>query len=339
MASGFIERRTGKPAGFGRSTSPGLGALLEQFGLTRARREPLPHHGLSGAKIFRLIRNSGESFVLKRTSLAHDWIMRATADAAGREAIFAGATTFGSELSPTLGTARDGAVLSILMRDISDFLLGEGPLGSEHLAIIVSAMAELHEREARFAGELPWCPLEKRVLLLTPKSAEIARSMGAGKIAGDIIAGWDLFRRLAPTWAVRLVDDLQADLTPFERALSGLPPLLLHGDLKLDNIGIEPCGRVWLIDWAMSLVAPSAVELGWFMAVNSRRLPVSLDELLDLYARRVGLDPGLRARHDALAALCGLLLRGWRKALDASQGDGAELKWWCERACVAQRWL
>ena len=92
---------------------------------------------------------------------------------------------------------------------------------------------------------------------------------------------------------------------------------------------------MWLIDLAMTLVAPPAVELGWFLAINSRRLPVPLDDVMRRYADAAGMKPELRERHDALTVLCGLLLRGWRKSLDAEAGDGNELHWWCERVEAA----
>ena len=90
----------------------------------------------------------------------------------------------------------------------------------------------------------------------------------------------------------------------------------------------------------MTLVAPAAVELGWFLAINSRRLPpaVSLDSVMERYGDAADLTAEARRRHDALTVLCGLLLRGWRKALDASEGDGAEVAWWCERV-EAARWV
>jgi len=174
---------------------------------------------------------------------------------------------------------------------------------------------------------------------LTPKGAEIAKGMGAERIADDILMGWQAFARLAPPGAVRLIRELRSDFSPMTRALRKLPTKLLHGDLKLDNIGIEPSGRIWLIDWAMSLTAPAAIELGWFMAVNSQRLATSLDEILAIYAREANLSPLVRDRHDALAALCGLLLRGWRKALDARDGKPEELAWWCDRIRHAECFL
>jgi thiamine kinase-like enzyme len=112
---------------------------------------------------------------------------------------------------------------------------------------------------------------------------------------------------------------------------------LLHGDLKFDNIGLEGDGRMWLIDWALTLVAPAAVEVGWFLAINSRRMTLSLEAVLDAYA--AAAPHTARDARDGLAAICGLLLRGWRKALDAETGEPAELQWWCDRALAAEHLL
>ena len=95
---------------------------------------------------------------------------------------------------------------------------------------------------------------------------------------------------------------------------------------------------MWLIDWAMPLLSSTALELGWFLAINSRRLPVSNDAVLDRYAAAAPASSD-RERHDALTALCGLLLRGWRKALDADEGEPDELRWWCDRAREGLRFL
>ena len=91
---------------------------------------------------------------------------------------------------------------------------------------------------------------------------------------------------------------------------------------------------MWLIDWALTLVAPPAVELGWFLAINSRRLRVSLDDVMAMYADAAGIR-AVRRRARRITILCGLLLRGWRKALDAEAGEPEELRWWCERAEAA----
>jgi hypothetical protein len=103
---------------------------------------------------------------------------------------------------------------------------------------------------------------------------------------------------------------------------------------------------VWLLDWALVTRAPVAVELAWFLAVNSGRLPESLDATLDRYAvhleRALGAHRWPQARwreQRAVVFLSGLLMYGWGKALDAEGGRPDELRWWCEGALEAAKQL
>lgn len=114
----------------------------------------------------------------------------------------------------------------------------------------------------------------------------------------------------------------------------------------------------------MTLVAPVAVELGWFLVSNSGSLPMTPDAVLHGYTEALEWDSGrwgaeghgrdfdglagdLEAQRD-LCWIVGLLLRGWRKGLDAEAGvelpSGVsavdDLAWWSERAIeAAQRRL
>jgi hypothetical protein len=63
-----------------------LTSLLEHHGLTNIAEESFEHDGWSGARLTRLTRADGERFILKRDSLAIDWIARATGDTQLREA-------------------------------------------------------------------------------------------------------------------------------------------------------------------------------------------------------------------------------------------------------------
>lgn len=129
---------------------------------------------------------------------------------------------------------------------------------------------------------------------------------------------------------------------------------MIHGDLKLANLGLAADGALEMIDWQMVSIAPIAVEIGWFLVANVASLPVSPDEVLVRYRRHLAdgsLDPDHgwiegnsfdQPEIDA-AILVGLLLRGWRKGLDAEAGmtlaSGVsaddDLAWWCERAVEA----
>lgn len=312
--------------------------MLAAHGLAGAREEPFAHTGFSGAALTRLRRGDGASFVLKRMSIGRDWIMRATEDESCREAAFEAASLALPDgvRTPALGVARDGDGHALLMLDISEHLVPQGAIDAPTLDAIIARMAELHATPLPPPDALRWCGLRQRLTLLTPDTARIAEAYGA-PVARDIIDGWALFERHAPPDVAALIRALSGDPSPLLRALDALPIALLHGDLKLDNIGLDSEGRLWLIDWAMTLLAPPAVELGWFLAMNSRRIPRSLDDVMSRYAAEARIVD--RERHDALTVLCGLLLRGWRKALDAEAGEPDELRWWCDQVREAARFL
>lgn len=317
-----------------------VASLLDRHGLTGLAEEQLTNSGYSGAALTTIARPDGERFVLKRMSIERDWIMRATDDHECREVRFASSGVALSDriLTPTVGAAHDGDGYVLLMRDITEHLLPAGPVTEAQLDAIIGGMAALHAPAAPEGSAVPWCALGRRLLLLTPAGATIAQRYGA-PVARDLRRGWELFERMAPAPVVELIRELSSDVWPLIRALTPLPRSLLHGDLKFDNVGVDADGRLWLIDWAMPTLAPAAVELGWFLAINSRRLPVSLDETMARYASAADMAAEHLERHDAATALCGLLLRGWRKALDADEGEPAELRWWCERAAAASALL
>jgi hypothetical protein len=192
------------------------------------------------------------------------------------------------------------------------------------------------------ATDVGWCTLGDRLTMLSPNVGR--QLVDAGRDFG-LARGWKIFRELAPPDAAELVRRLQADPSPLLRLLEGLPPTLLHGDLKFANIGVDD-GGVWLLDWALVARGPVAVEMAWFLSVNSGRLPWPLDETLDRYARHLERELGAEARRGArweaqraAVFLSGLLMYGWGKALDAEAGRPDELRWWCEGAAQASRLL
>jgi aminoglycoside phosphotransferase (APT) family kinase protein len=159
-------------------------------------------------------------------------------------------------------------------------------------------------------------------------------------VASRLLPGWDAWDRVATPAARSIVDGLSRDPAPLLRSLERERVGLLHGDLKLANAGIAGDGAVEMIDWQMAMVAPAAIELGWFLVANVKALPLPPEAVLERYWRIRGREPG---RENDLAILVGLLLRGWRKGFDAEAGitlgSGVsardDLAWWCERAVEA----
>lgn len=336
------------------TTYPRLAELLAANGLADAAEEPLPNDGWSGARLTRLRRSDGARFVIKRDSLALDWIARVTGDVPElREAALVHARP---ELPapvrlPHLGVAWDGDLVAMLMPDLSEVLLRwEAPVAFEQMDRVVAALAALHHEpwHERVLEGFPWTDLRRRVLLLTRTSAA-AYTRDGNPVGERFRAGWDAFDRQAPPAARALIDRLTADPEPLFAALARLPVVGLHGDLKLGNAGLEADGTVWLIDWQMTLVAPIAVELGWFLVCNVAGLPLAPDDVLERYRVAAGMaaDTSWATQRD-LALVLGLLLRGWRKGLDADAGlvtacgwsAADDLAWWgTEAAAAAKRRL
>jgi hypothetical protein len=345
---------------------PDLLAVSDLDGLPE---EPFAHDGWSGSSLS-LIDRGDRRFVLKRTSARLDWIVRATHDTDLREAWFANAlastgpaSAWIRMTSPYLGAAADGDGAAILMPDLSDELIAwerPGPEPGVPTSLLVSVLttaARLHfiGRRLPAQGTVPWCPLPERILLLSRPAAERYRADG-NPVGERFLAGWDAFARQAPAAARGLVERLTDDPRPLLAALGELPSTMLHGDLKLSNVASMPDG-IAFIDWQMATFAPIAVELGWFLVSNVALLPEGPEAILERYRGLVEsvaaghgfgdarLDPGL-GEWDAqvdLAILVGLLLRGWRKGLDAEAelnlptglSAADDLAWWSQRALEA----
>lgn len=258
---------------------------------------------------------------------------------------------------------------------------GRDPVvGPATLSRVIEAVAGMHAmpwadyRPTTSDWGWPWCPLRERLLLLTRPSAERYRAEGLA-VGERFLAGWDAFDRVAPMEAVGLIRAISDDPSRLLAALDRLPATGIHGDLTLANVALLDDGRVALIDWSMMSLAPVAVELAWLIVSNSASLPIEPDAVMARYrdvaerAARTGLRLGPRWPDAAASSappltlpprgleptigdwdaqldltwIVGLLLRGWRKGLDAEAGvvlgSGVsavdDLAWWSARAVEA----
>jgi hypothetical protein len=310
-----------------------------------------------------------------------DWIVRATRDTALRESLVASGPMRLVEpvVAPYLGIGAAGDAVAILMPDLSRELIAwEEPVDDLTLDLVLDGIARLHampwvEYTATTPDwDWPWCPSRERLLLLSRSSAERYRNEG-NPVGERFLEGWDAFDRHASGPARALIEGLGDEPLPLLRALTRLPATGLHGDLKLANVAPLDDGRVALIDWQMMSLAPVAMELGWFLVSNSASLRLTPDAVMASYRvaaeraatthlrlGRTWLDPGgvpdtvlpprgldatigdWEAQLD-LTWIVGLLLRGWRKGLDAEAGvvlpsgvtAGDDLAWWSEQAVTA----
>jgi hypothetical protein len=145
------------------------------------------------------------------------------------------------------------------------------------------------------------------------------------------------------------------DPDPLCTALGAYPHTIIHGDWKLGNLGLTnggPARQTVLLDWAIVGVAPPAVDLGWYLAVNSARLPVTREATIDTFMRCLRDALGDRFAQSwwepqfDLALLGAFVQLGWSKILGALHGgsgvrerEQAEVLWWSERVLRGVRRL
>ena len=327
------------------STRPdsAIRALLREHGLADAHEEPFPNDGWSGATLTRLVDGSGRAFILKRNALERDWIAQATHDASMREVRIAMEAVLLPLPAryPALGAADDEGETAILMPDLSGVLFDwDTPISVEALDRVLEAVAALHDDTGDdVAAAHVWTGWRDRLTLICRSSLE-RPGPARDAVGARLLPGWDAWDRVAPPDARAVVGALSDDVEPLLAALGREQSGLSHGDLKLANVGIAADGAVEMVDWQMAMVAPPAVELGWFLVANVNALPLPPDAVLERYWRIRGRDAG---RDNDLAILVGLLLRGWRKGWDTEAGitlgsgvsAAADLAWWCARAVEA----
>jgi len=319
----------------------------------------------TGAILERLVLpgtlDGSSRYVVKRLQPRGDWIGRATNDERIREYRLDAGGIYRA-LPAEIGTAVIGTVeladgAALVMHDISAALVpaGDEPISTQQLDRSLQALARLHSTffgfPARLLAGLGLCTPMHWLTLLAPSTAKReAATMPPDPVTPSILPGWDAFARLAlDAWAI--VEPLLADPLPLVRGLRHCPDTLVHGDAKIGNLAFTS-DRVILLDWSLTLRAPGALDLGWYLAVNSARLPVDREDAIERYrsARadfgRLPVTGEQWERELTLSLLAGTLRLGWAKALGASSDDPAistreraELDYWASAALAAREWL
>ncbi len=333
-------------------------------------------NSLERVRVKRGARQSAETtrFVLKRFSPKRDWIMRLTHDGEVREvALFRGGVYQRLPeqcFVPILAAARDGSSWASLMVDVSGSLapLGLAPIPLTDLRRYLDHLAAVH---ARFMGDeslldpaLGLSSLEDFILILSAPTARREIERGRGHRVLEMAArGWQIFEETAEPEAVQIIKHAQRDAGPLLRALAHARRTLVHGDYKLANLGSWPPSqplpheteeglRTIMLDWQDATFGPPLLDLAYFLAISSARLPVSKEEAIQIYRDALAghgytYANGGWLRDLEVGLLAGGAMRlGWQKALGTQSEDRAartrgneELWWWSEQIIRAGRWL
>jgi len=288
---------------------------------------------------------------MKHLHFDTDWIARATGDVACRPLVMWKSGMFDALPdfidSTIVGVAdkvgRDGLGAAILMRDVSEFLV---PAGSDLVDVqqhtsFIQHMALLHAHSWGWVDDLgPYqsiglTTLSARFYELSPLTSDHeAKYANTNGVPPMIRRGWERLCDDAPR-AATVASQLFADPWPLLGELSQSPHTLIHGDMKLGNLGTQHDQSI-LLDWAVPGAAPPLIELAWYLAVNCQRIPETKEATIARYHDALTLR-GIETRtwwdkQLALALLFGFAQLGWSK-------HGDELDWWARKAVQATTYL
>jgi hypothetical protein len=322
-----------------------VASSVDELLATATWRGPMDKHvdSLSGSSFERAIVD-GQACVVKHIGYHLDWLARALGDT-DCWALTLWRTGLLDALPDcldhtVLGMAASDGVVTLLMRDVSPWLV---PAGSSLLPVkahrrFLDHMARLHASFWGFEDSYGLIASGARYTALTPEMS--AREAAAGHtdpVPQAVPGGWAALRVAAPE-AWEYATELTRDPTPLVAALAETPATLVHGDWKAGNLGSHPDGRTILLDWGWPGRAGPLVDLAWYLAVNCDRLPLSKEDTIAAYRGYLagcGIDTaGWWERQLELALLGGFLQLGWSKT-----GDPAELGWWLDRAVPVARTL
>ena len=357
----------------------------------RVERTALDVEHYSGNTLERVIATSGgreARFVLKHFSIEADWIMRVTHDTEVREvALFRGGVYQRVPdlcIIPIVAAAREGKSWASLMVDVSEHMLpgGSAPLPLPDLRRILDHLAVVHSRfmedESLLNPALGLSSLRDFILILC--EPVIDREVEQGRSHPVLEAaqrGWDIFADVGMPEAVRIVRKTQLDLRPMLRALARAPRTLVHGDYKIANLGAwtpppppqvedaaataagdaipegrPPEPRTIMIDWQDATFGSPLLDIGYFLAINSSRLPVSKEDAIQMYRDSLAsfgysYQPHAWTRDLEVGLMAGGGMRlVWQKALGTQSDDAMvrareteEVRWWSEQIIRGSRWL
>lgn len=310
---------------------------------TAVDRVPLTGHlGRSGAGLERVRLADGRRLVVKRVTPESDLTVSLLGGTvAGEYALWASGALDRlppGVTHPVVDAWVEGEVTVIVMRDLGDAVLTwDDRFSRERCAWMLERVHALH---AAYAEEPPAAVAPVRPVLEFFAPHVIRAPAAAGnRLLAAAMRGWEYFADpgVVPEDVSAAVFALLADAGPLVDALLARPSTLVHGDLAGVNMAVEGDTLV-LLDWAMPMVAPGALDIARFLVGCAHVLDVDHDELLALHRAAAGAAYDEAAMR--LALLAGLIWLGWNKTLDIVEStdegvrarERASLDWWVARA-------
>lgn len=300
------------------------------------------HVGKSGAALERVALGDGRTVIVKRITPETDVTLEIFGEKVARELLLwqsGGLDRLpdGVEHAVLDGWVEGEDTTVIVMRDLGDTVLSwDDRLDPQTCRWMLGRVAEMHRA---YLDDPPdaVAPAGPTLAMFAPdRIAEHARA--GNELFTVALRGWEYFAdpALVPPDVAAPILELLRDVTPLAAGLESRPVTLAHGDLATVNMAVSD-DRLVLLDWAMPMAAPGALDIARFLVGCGHVVDLTPDEVIAEYGRSAGTAYDADAMELALlAALCWL---GWNKALDIVESpdvavrerERASLAWWTTR--------
>jgi hypothetical protein len=296
--------------------------------------------GRTGASFESAVLADGTPVVIKHVS-PDDWVMIASGGRSALDELWRGGVF--DRVPPEIDHATlavepvaDG--FRVVMRDVSEHVLEEGRVLSRDENRRVMAAADALHREF-WAQDVGGMSLYQHYDVFTLRRMDEVLHLPT-PIPALVKRGWELFADLAPAEIFEPLRLLLDEPKPLVDQLEQHDTTLIHGDLRLHNLGLSP-DRVVMLDWEIAGTAPPAVELAWYLIISASRIDATREQVIDDYREIAG--ERFDARAWDLACIGAVVWLGWNKAIDiVDHPDGAikaqeraDLDWWIDRLSEA----
>lgn len=317
------------------------------------RREALNVAHLSGNELREILveTDAGQTrLILKQFHPSRDWVMRLTHDTLTREAMLF-SNGFYARMPqeifvPVLAIARSGETWATLMRDVSAELLpANQPLSQHNAQLLLEHLAALHahfwDDAALQNPALGLSSLQDFLTILSPARVQAEIDAGRTNVVMEMAArGWQEFFTRAPNDVRETIRALQENPAALLRELEAMPQTLVHGDYKLDNLGISRARDCFVtksvprnddtctvvLDWQDAARGAGVLDLGYFLVLNARWLPFSKEDAIEMYRNALNArGHSVTSREIEIGLLAGGALRLlWSLILNQQN----QLDWW-----------
>lgn len=293
----------------------------------------------SGATLERIELPDGQRIVVKHLPPQGDWLTRAT-HGSGRVR-----ELWESGLLSNIEPLVDHTIIDIkkvddhdavLMRDASDDLVpARRPVSVATIRALLTGLSAMHDGCVELWTD-DTCSIAARYSIFAPAFHAQDDGPNAHPRQDRILRGWDLFQQHVDADVVAAVFAVHRDPGPIGRNLARFAPTLLHGDAKLENLGLRTDEFV-AIDWGdLTGFGPREIDIAWFALTTAARIGCTADEIFREYES--GCSGPMKLEPLDLACVGALAQMGFRLAIAAfdsgsegSNAASAQLTWWVAR--------